>query len=419
MDTIHVRGGNPLFGEVKIQGSKNAVLPIMAAALLIDDICIIENCPRIADVEFMKQLLSEAGCFISHSDRKLIIDARCATQDKMSKEAVRGMRSSIMLLGAMLGRFGKVSMSYPGGCIIGKRPIDLHISALQKMGVTIREEESGFTAKTKKLKGNVLRLPFASVGATENVILAAVKAEGDTYLYHAAREPEIVSLCEFLTKAGAEIEGAGSDVIVVKGGKPLHGISYKVPADRIVAGTYVCSVLGCGGHILLRDAPCREMESIINIAKQAGAELASSSEGLSILMEKKPMPVPFIKTAVYPGFPTDLQSPLLAALTAAEGISILEETIFEDRFRIVQELEKMGADIRISGRRAIVSGGKRLRAAKVAAGELRGGAGLVIAGSMAEGETIVTNRHFIDRGYEDICRDYQNMGVNIVTGKVL
>ncbi len=417
MDTIHVRGGNPLFGEVRIQGSKNAVLPIMAAALLIDDICIIENCPRITDVGYMKQLLSEAGCFVSHTDRKLVIDARHATQDKMSREAVTGMRSSIMLLGSMLGRFGKVSMSYPGGCVIGKRPIDIHIHALKKMGVSIREEESGFTAKAGKLKGCVLRLPFASVGATENVILAAVKAEGDTYLYNAAKEPEIVSLCAFLNQAGAKITGAGSEVIKISGQRPLHGITYKVPADRIVAGTYVCSVLGAGGHVLLRDAPYREMESVLKVATLAGAEIAWSGEGLSVLMEQKPRPIANVKTAVYPGFPTDLQSPLLSALTAADGVSVLEETIFEDRFRIVGELKKMGADIRTDGRKAIVTGGNKLRGTVVSAGELRGGAGLVIAGCMADGETIITNRHFIDRGYEDICRDYQNLGVNIVTGK--
>ncbi len=417
MDAICVRGGNPLFGEVRIQGSKNAVLPIMAAALLINDICIIENCPRITDVEYMKLLLSEAGCFVSHSDRKLVIDARCATGERMSKEAVTGMRSSIMLLGAMLGRFGKISSSYPGGCVIGKRPIDIHIRALKKMGVRVREDADGFTAKASHLKGCILNLPFPSVGATENVILAAVKAEGDTYLYNAAKEPEIVSLCAFLNKAGAEITGAGSDRIKITGQKPLHGITYRVPADRIVAGTYVCAVLGAGGHVLLQDAPYGEMESMLRIATLAGAEVAWSGEGLSVLMEQKPRPIASVKTAVYPGFPTDLQSPLLAALTAAEGVSVLEETIFEDRFRIVGELQKMGADIRIEGQKAIVNGGSRLRGAYVSAGELRGGAGLVIAGCMAERETVITNRHFIDRGYEDICRDYQNLGVNIVAGK--
>ncbi len=416
MDTIRIRGGNTLFGETKIQGSKNAVLPVMAAALLTDNICIIENCPRISDVNHMQQLLTQVGCFVSRADRTLMIDARCVSHDKMSGEAVTQMRSSIMLLGAMLGRFGKVSMEYPGGCVIGERPIDIHLDALRQMGVSVWEEAGGFTAKADRLKGAFIKLPFASVGATENVLLAAVKAEGTTVLSNAAKEPEIITLCQFLQTAGARIEGVGSDTLKIYGKNPLHGIQFKVPADRIVAGTYLCSVLGAGGHIFLRQAPVMHMTEVLKTAARMGADVTISEGGVSILMEKRPKAVSYIKTEVFPGFPTDLQSPIMAALVTAKGKSIIEETIFENRFRIVEELRKMGADIEISGRQAMIKGVPKLVGCEVSAQELRGGAGLIIAGCMAEGETIIKNKHFIERGYEDICRDYQDLGVNIVTG---
>lgn len=416
MDAVHIRGGNALFGETKIQGSKNAVLPVMAAALLIEDVCVIENCPRISDVTYMQRLLAQTGCRISRADRTLMIDTRGARQGSMDAEAVTQMRSSIMLLGAMLGRFGQVSLDYPGGCVIGKRPVDMHLSALRKMGVVISEEECGFTARAEKLTGAVITLPFASVGATENVILAAVRAKGVTVLRNAAREPEIVTLCQFLQKAGAVIEGVGTAVLIIQGGNPLHGVQFRVPADRIVAGTYLLSVLGVGGHIFLRDAPVRQMRSMLSVAAGLGAEITISDEGLSVLAGKCRKPLLYLKTEVFPGFPTDLQSPLMAVLTMAEGSSILEETIFEDRFLIVDELRKMGADIRVDGRKAIIQGVSALHGCEVLARELRGGAGLVIAGCMADGETIVKNKHFIERGYEDICRDFQNLGVKIVTG---
>lgn len=416
MDAIHIRGGNALFGETKIQGSKNAVLPVMAAALLIKDISIIDNCPRISDVYHMQKLLTQIGCRVSRADRTLMIDARQVSQDKMAGESVTGMRSSIMLLGAMLGRFGEATLAYPGGCVIGERPIDLHLNALRKMGVAIKEEEGAFTARAKQLCGAVITLPFASVGATENVILAAVNAKGVTVLKNAAKEPEITTLCRFLQKAGAIIEGIGGSVLIIQGGSPLHGVQFAVPADRIVAGTYLFSVLGTGGHIFLKDAPVSQMRGMLKTAVEMGAEITASKEGLSVLSEPLKKSVPYIKTDVFPGFPTDMQSPLMAVLTKASGTSIIEETIFENRFRIVDELIKMGADIKTDENRAVITGVEKLYGCEVTARELRGGAGLVIAGCMAEGETIVRNRHFIERGYEDICRDYQNLGVNIVTG---
>lgn len=416
MDAIHIRGGNALFGETRIQGSKNAVLPIMAATLLIQDTCVIENCPRISDVGHMQKLLTRMGCKVSRTGKDLMIDAKSVSEDEMDGESVTGMRSSIMLLGAMLGRFGRATMEYPGGCVIGKRPIDIHLQALSEMGVTITYEEGLFHASTESLQGAVVKLPFASVGATENVLLAAVAAKGVTVLQNAAREPEIVSLCEFLKKAGAVIEGTGGTTLMILGGLPLHGVRFRIPADRIVAGTYLLSVLGCGGHIFLEDAPTEQMQGVKKVASLLGAEMTEVKEGLSIMAKPAKIPIPYIKTEIFPGFPTDLQSPLMTVLSKAEGISVIEETIFEDRFRMAGELMKFGADIQIDGKRASIKGVPKLFGCQVEAAELRGGAGLVLAGCMAEGETVVKNRHFIERGYEDICRDYQNLGVNIYTG---
>ena len=346
----------------------------------------------------------------------MTIDARYLSKDTMSGENVTGMRSSIMLLGAMLGREGEVTMAYPGGCVIGERPIDLHLSALRKMGVRIYEKEGFFTAKAVKLEGSVIRLSISSVGVTENVLLAAVKAAGVTVIQNAAKEPEIVALCEFLREAGAVIEGIGGSVLIVQGGHELHGIRFKIPADRIVAATYVMGVLGTGGHIFLEDAPISQMESVIRAARQIGAEITVSREGLNVMAEEERNAIPFIRTEVYPGFPTDVQSLLMAVLTTAKGVSVIEERIFENRFRIAPELRRMGAVIELQGdHQALIAGTDYLIGCRVRASELRGGAALVIAGAMAQGETIIENRHFIERGYEDITRDLRELGVTVFT----
>ncbi len=416
MDSIHIRGGNALFGETKIQGSKNAVLPILAAALLIEDVCVLENCPRISDVHHMLMLLSGIGCRVGRSGQTITIDARNVSEDTVSGENVAGMRSSIMLLGAMLGRAGEITMGYPGGCVIGERPIDLHLNALRKMGVKIYEKEGVFTARAEKLEGAVIRPCVCSVGVTENVILAAVRAKGVTVLQNAAKEPEIVALCEFLREAGAVIEGIGGSVLIIQGGHKLHGVRFRIPPDRIVAGTYLMGVLGTGGHIFLEDAPVAQMHSVLRAAELAGAEVIVSRDGLSVMADQGRKALSLTKTEIYPGFPTDMQSLLMAVLTTASGISVIEETVFENRFRIVEQLKKMGADIELRGKRqAVIYGVDSLLGCEVTADELRGGAALVIAGCMAEGETVVANRHFIERGYEDICRDFQNLGVNIYT----
>lgn len=411
MDAIQIYGENSLMGQTKIQGSKNAVLPILAATLLIDGTCEIENCPDISDVRHMIRLLESMCCKVERIGQTVKIHTNNLSNCDMPPDSVCVMRSSIMLLGALLARIGSVSMQYPGGCVIGLRPIDLHLQGLRKMGVTIEENEEGFYAETKGLVGTFHKLPLVSVGATENLLLAAVLAEGETVIENAAREPEISALCEFLIKAGADIEGAGTSRLVIRGVKRLYPISYRVPADRIVAGTYLAACLCSGGEIFLQEAPCTHMQSVVQTAERMGAKLRKSADGLLIICKERRKALSKLQTNSYPGFPTDLQSVFLTAMTVAEGRSVIEETIFENRFRTVSELQKMGAYIQIQSNQVVIDGTERLQGAVIQAEELRGGAALVIAGAAAEGVTIVTNRHFIERGYEDICFDLQNLGI--------
>ncbi len=413
MDSIYIYGGNFLRGETKIQGSKNAVLPILAASLLVRGTCVIKNCPRIADVYLMQNLLQELGCFVSWAGNTVTVNAFHVNDRRISGESVTRMRSSVMLLGAALGRLGEATMAYPGGCVIGRRPIDIHLSALRKMGVEIEEQEQLFTAKAKRLHGAEIRLPFPSVGATENVVLAAVTADGTTVLENAAKEPEIEALCGFLTAAGAEIEGTGKNCIKIKGVERLHDAKYEVPADRIVAGTYLTAALAAGGSIFLEGAPAGQMGALLAAAEKMGACVTAGVEGIGVDVIRKLKALPYLKTEVHPGFPTDLQSPLMAALSIAQGQSVIEESIFENRFRIVDDLKKMGADIEVVKNKAYINGVEKLEGAGVEAEELRGGAALVVAGLAAEGKSVVRNRHFIERGYENICKDLRNLGADI------
>lgn len=410
MDAIQIYGGNCLHGQVRIQGSKNAVLPILAAALLIDGVCEIENCPAISDVYHMLRLMESLCCIIDRNGHTVRVDAAGVSRCDMPPDSVGVMRSSIMLLGALLARTGSVSMQYPGGCVIGSRPIDLHLEGLRKMGVVIREREDGFDAETKGLTGAVHRLPIVSVGATENLVLAAVLANGNTVIENAAKEPEITALCDFLIKAGAKIEGVGTKRLCIRGVEKLHEVSYKVPADRIVAGTYLAACLCCGGEVFLKGAPCMQMKAVSAAAASMGAGIEESKEGIAVTcIERRVMP-PGLITACYPGFPTDLQSAFLAAMTLADGEGVLEETIFENRFRIVPQLRQMGARIDCQKNKVCVSGVRTLCGTTLRAEELRGGAALVIAGCAAQGRSVVKNRHFIERGYEDICHDLCSLG---------
>lgn len=413
MDSIRIYGGKKLQGSVRIQGSKNAALPVLAACVLIDGVSCIENCPDIADIHCMIKLLESIGCQIQWKDERLLVDATSVKQYRLPGEYVTRMRSSVILMGALLGRMKKAQLDYPGGCVIGKRPIDLHLKGLRQLGASIEESERSIYAKTDCLKGTNITLAFPSVGATENILLASVSAEGITYLSNYAKEPEIESLVSFLKLAGADIEGFGEETLTITGGQRLHAVTYKIPADRIVAGTYLIGCQAAMGEIYLEDAPAESLQSLLWLLKEMGSTFSIEKTGIHMVCKDRSRPVSHLKTGVYPEFPTDLQSQMLVALSLADGKSIVEETIFESRFKVVKELKNMGADISIESNCASITGISKLRGKHVIAEELRGGAALVLAGICAEGITMVSNKHFIDRGYVNICKDLKELGANV------
>lgn len=416
MKSVYIRGNASLYGEVTIQGSKNAALPIMAAALLVPGMCVLRNCPCITDVEYMCRILTSIGCRIERRGREIRIDAGALTDSRLPEKYVTRMRSSVMLMGPLLGRIGEVSLSHPGGCVIGDRPIDLHIKALSRMGAACRDEGDRLSAVSCGLRGTLVRLDYPSVGATENVIMAAVAADGVTCLENCAQEPEIGWLCDFLTACGASITKKGPGRLLICGQKKLHPCAYTIPADRIVAGTYLCACLAAGGEALLRGAPEGENEALEQTALRMGAGLKRSKDALWIKRTGTLLTPGRVETGSYPAFPTDLQSPLLVAMAQAEGESGMKETVFNGRFGVVEELNRMGAGIEVKKNTARVPGARRLKGKHVRAAELRGGAALVIAGLCADGETIVENRFYVDRGYEDICRDLRLLGACVQDG---
>lgn len=410
MNSIHVKGNGLLEGEVSVQGSKNAVLPILAATILLNGVCILKNCPRISDVDCMLGLLKSLGCKAGWDKENLIIDTSPICESRLPGELVTCMRSSVMLMGPLLAICKETTMNYPGGCVIGERPIDIHLHVLEKMGATFILEKDSVKGKAPLFRGACITLRFPSVGATENGIMAAVLAEGTTVLRNYAKEPEIRQLCDFLNNAGAHIHGFGKSELIIEGVKKLNPVTYSIEPDRIVAGTYLLSVAATGGRACLRNAPYKDMDTVIDVARRMGCEVDKTPGGILVKREAELYPLPFIETMVYPGFPTDLQSVLITALTVAGGESIVEESIFSDRFKIAGELNRMGADITVRGNRAYIRGVKQLYGRDVVASDLRGGAALVLAGVMANGDTYIRNRHYIERGYEDICRDYGLLG---------
>lgn len=417
MDSINVYGGVRLQGKVRIQGSKNAALPILAATLLTRGENIIRNCPRISDVCAMKQLLTCMGCIVKPATTGLIIDATNVYSHSLPAQAVRGMRSSLCMLGALLSRNGEIFMEYPGGCVIGARPIDLHLKALTAMGASFEEGKDMVVGRVADgFHGAQIVFPKVSVGATENVILAAVLAKGITEIQGAAREPEIVALCEYLSACGAKITGAGTQRIVIEGVRELKAADYRVPADRIVAGTYLFATLATGGCVWLEEAPCGQMTAVLQMARAMGAVCQVFEEGLYVQAGGELWQAECMETDVYPGFPTDLQSIALAALVKLPGECRVEERIFEDRFQVVEPLRQMGAQIEIPAKgQLLVKGPAILKGTGVEAKELRGGAALVVAGLGAEGKTTITGGKYIMRGYENICRDLRELGARITS----
>lgn len=416
MNTIQISGGISLEGEIPIQGSKNASLPVLAAALLIPGMSVIHNCPQIADTALMIKLLQDIGCQVIRKGHTVYVDASVLCSTTMQGCETEKMRSSVIFMGAMLGRMKEVILGYPGGCVIGERPIDLHLHALRSLGAVIEEQEGCLYARVNRLKGTTIRFTLPSVGATENAILAAVLAEGRTTLCNAAAEPEIGALCEFLNGAGAKIKRC-QNKIVIDGVRYLCPCEYKIPSDRIVAGTYLLSCMAAGGEIFLRDCPADQLRAVLQTAEWMGADIWQEENGTGIKSHRRMRALPYLKTEVYPGFPTDLQSPLLAVLSLAAGNSIVEETIFENRFRIVKPLLAMGADIVHRAGAVGIKGVTRLHGAEVTACELRGGAGLVAAGLAAEGITRIWQKGYIERGYENIVGDLRALGADIAYGE--
>ena len=361
----------------------------------------------------MQRLLESLGCKATREGTLLRVDTKGLSECDMPSDSVCVMRSSVMLVGALLARTGKVRMEYPGGCVIGERPINLHLRSLRQMGVVIEEKEKYFCAEVTRLKGASLKLPFVSVGVTENVILAAVLADGMTVIEPAAREPEIQALCAFLQSAGAQIEGSGTDRLVIRGVERLTPVRFRVPADRIVAGTYLTACMCTGGRVFLKDAPVHHMESVLSYAERMGAAISYEADGILVTGKEHESTCDTVTTGCYPAFPTDMQSPFMSVMAVSGHAGRIEETVFENRFRIVPELCKMGADITVHGNIAYVGEGRKLRGAIVEAKELRGGAALVAAALAAEGTSIVTNRHFIDRGYEDIVLSLRDLGADV------
>ena len=413
MGPITIEGGHRLSGEVAVQGAKNSVLPILAATLLCGGACRIQRCPRLSDVDAAADILRYLGCRVDRADGDLLVDSSVLTRCDIPQTLMRRMRSSVIFLGAILARCGWAELSYPGGCELGPRPIDLHLAALRTLGASIEESGGKLYCQGRHLTGGQIVLAIPSVGATENAMLAACGAEGVTVITNAAREPEIVDLQDFLCACGAEVRGAGGSVITVEGRRPLHGCSHRVIGDRIAAATYLCAAAAAGGEVTLRNTEHRHLAAVTTVLDQAGCGVRCG-EGYIQLVRTGPLrAVPPVRTAPYPGFPTDCQAILMAALLRAQGTTVFVENIFQSRYRHVPELARMGADIRTEGRVAVVCGTERLHGTEVVATDLRGGAALAVAGLAAEGMTTVQGIGHIQRGYADLAGDLRALGARI------
>lgn len=413
MGKFVVTGGNKLEGELRVHGAKNAVLPILAATILNNNTSIIHDCPNIKDVDTMVTILERLGCKVKKENNTLVIDSSQMDQVKVPEELVREMRSSIILLGSILGRHGEVIISYPGGCSIGHRPIDLHLKALRQLGVQIEEKQGYIYCKASKIKGDEITLDFPSVGATENIMLAAVFGKGNTVIYNPAKEPEIVDLQNFLNSMGGSVRGAGTNKIVINGIKELYSTEYNVIPDRIVAGTYLMAAAITGSEITLTNVEKDHMYSVLSKLREMGCELRYGGRRIKISAPEQIKPVDVIRTQTYPGFPTDMQAQTMAVLTVSSGTSVITEHIFESRYKHAEELIRMGANIQLEGRTAIIKGVNNLFGTEVIAKDLRGGASLVLAGLKADDVTTVLDSIHVERGYEDIARDLSLLGADI------
>ena len=414
-----VQKSAPLRGEVKISGSKNAVLPIMAAALLTEEKCVIKDVPALRDVDVMCRLLESLGAKVEKDldNNRVNIEASGEIVYEAPFDLVKMMRASILVLGALLIRTGRAIIHLPGGCAIGKRPVELHLKGLRALGVTIDEEQLNrgiVDASVEKLQGDTIYLDFPSVGATEVIIMTAALAEGTTILENAAQEPEIVDLANFLNKMGARIKGAGTDTIKIEGVKKLKGVSHHVIPDRIEAGTFMVGAVMTGGNVLIKNVLPNHLKAVIAKLRECGAYIEMTEDGMRVRGDMSTLRSTDIKTLPYPGFPTDMQSPFMALLTVAKGPSVVIETVFENRFMHVGEFNRMGANIKTDGNCAIIPGNKALTGAQVVATDLRAGAAVVLTGLVADGITEVSQIYHVDRGYENFVDKLKALGANIM-----
>lgn len=412
MERYIIEGGIPLEGVINISGSKNAALPILAATILNGGISVIENCPDIHDVQMMFTILKDLGADVQIKNHEVTVDTSKINKMEIPANLMREMRSSVIIAGSLLGRFKNCKFTYPGGCEIGARPINMHIDGFKQLGVNVKEEHGYITCETESLKATDITLDFPSVGATENIMLASCLAEGTTYIRNVAREPEIKDLQDFLNEMGAKVRGAGSNTIVVTGVKKLHDVRHKVIADRIETGTYLCMVAATQGEADLINVNAEHVAAIVHKLKRIGLKIKSSQEKIHIETNGKLLST-MIKTNPYPGFPTDMQSQIAALLTTAKGTSIIVENIFENRFKYVNELIRMGANINVEGKTAIIQGVPKLYGTEVETKDLRGGAALVLAGLMAEGTSKISGVNFLERGYENLIEKLTIIGAKI------
>lgn len=419
MEKLIINGGRRLSGEIDLQGAKNSILPILAAAAAVDGISVIHNCPRLSDVDSAINILRHIGCRVTFEGNTVTVDSSAANRCDIPASMMREMRSSIIFLGALISRFGKGKAAAPGGCEIGLRPIDLHISSLREMGVVICE--NGGIINCEAPCGTVgcrIALNFPSVGATENIMLASLNAKGETIISNAAREPEIKDLADFLNKCGADIRGAGQSVIRIICGKPLHGAEHRIIPDRIAASMFMAFGACTGGKIFIRGAEKEHLAPVISAFEEAGCRIMCRAGGLFIAASQRPGRIRYIRTMPYPGFPTDSQALIMAVEASADGTSVICENIFENRFRHVPELIRMGADIRVeNGCVAVTEGKKRLHGSAVSACDLRGGTALVAAALGAEGETVIENVYHIRRGCQ--CLEEQLCGLGADIRKII
>ena len=414
MDKLQIQGGTPLSGEVRISGAKNATLPILAASLLADDPVVVANVPHLQDVTTTIELLGRMGVSVTIDERLQIeVDASTLKECFAPYELVKTMRASILVLGPLLARFGRADVSLPGGCAIGARPVNIHVAGLQAMGADIQIEGGYIRARAPRLRGARLVLDTVTVTGTENLMMAATLAAGETVIENAAREPEVVDLANFLIAMGARIQGAGTDKIVVNGVDQLRGTSYEVLPDRIESGTYLVAGAISGGHVRIKNTRPDHLDAVIGKLQEAGARIGVGDNWIEVDMRGRTLRAVDVRTAPYPAFPTDMQAQFAALNTVAEGVGTITETIFENRFMHMLEMRRMGAEIRLEGNTAIIHGVEKLTAAPVMATDLRASASLVLAGLVAEGRTEVERIYHIDRGYEAIEEKLAQLGAQI------